>query len=233
MNTSSSDTVASSTSTSHESGSLRSSSHGNASLGSASHQPKARTCKGGRVLALVLISIAVLVVDALTKRLVSHVSEGTLIAGPYLGLFDIRFVKNTGAAWGIFSNATFMLGVFSVVLCTAAFVYFLTAHHRMNWAQTIGLALIIGGGFGNAIDRFSLSYVVDFIETTFIQFPIFNVADMGVTCGIVIFLCGLFLQPPRLHPHPDAQVGATHAHGEASHTQADVTHTHSAKEGSV
>lgn len=227
MNTSSSDTVASSTSTSHESGSLRSSSHGNASLGSASHQPKARTCKGGRVLALVLISIAVLVVDALTKRLVSHVSEGTLIAGPYLGLFDIRFVKNTGAAWGIFSNATFMLGVFSVVLCTAAFVYFLTTHHRMNWAQTIGLALIIGGGFGNAIDRFALNYVVDFIETTFIQFPIFNVADMGVTCGIVIFLCGLFLQPPRLHPHPDAQVG------EASHAQADVTHTHSAKEGSV
>lgn len=185
------------------------------------------------MLALVLISIAVLVVDALTKRLVSHVSEGTLIAGPYLGLFDIRFVKNTGAAWGIFSNATFMLGVFSVVLCTAAFVYFLTAHHRMNWAQTIGLALIIGGGFGNAIDRFALSYVVDFIETTFIQFPIFNVADMGVICGIVIFLCGLFLQPPRLNPHPDAQVGATQAHGESSHAQADVTHTHSAKEGSV
>lgn len=233
MNTSSSDTVASSTSTSHESGSLRSGSHGNASLGSASHQPKARTCKGGRVLALVLISIAVLVVDALTKRLVSHVSEGTLIAGPYLGLFDIRFVKNTGAAWGIFSNATFMLGVFSVVLCTAAFVYFLTTHHRMNWAQTIGLALIIGGGFGNAIDRFALSYVVDFIETTFIQFPIFNVADMGVTCGIIVFLCGLFVQPPRLHPHPDAQADAAHTHSEASHAQANVTHAHSAKEGSV
>lgn len=172
----------------------------------SSQQPKARTCKGARVLTLVLISIAVLVVDAFTKRLVSHVSEGTLIAGPYLGLFDIRFVKNTGAAWGIFSNATFLLGVFSVVLCTGVFVYFLTTHHRMNWAQTIGLALIIGGGFGNAIDRFALSYVVDFIETTFIQFPIFNVADMGVTCGIVIFLCGLFVQPS----HPQAQDNAQH-----------------------
>lgn len=171
---------------------------------SSSQQPQARTYKGARVLTLVLISIAVLVIDAFTKRLVSHVSEGTLIAGPYLGIFDIRFVKNTGAAWGIFSNATFLLGVFSVVLCTGVFVYFLTTHHRMNWAQTIGLALIIGGGFGNAIDRFALGYVIDFIETTFIKFPIFNVADMGVTCGIVIFLCGFFVQSSHPHTHEEA-----------------------------
>ena len=81
-------------------------------------------------------------------------------------------------------------------------VYFQLCYARA--AQTIGLALIIGGGFGNAIDRFALGYVIDFIETTFIKFPIFNVADMGVTCGIVIFLCGFFVQSSHPHTHEEA-----------------------------
>ena len=52
---------------------------------------------------------------------------------------------------------------------------------------------MVAGGIGNALDRFTLGYVVDFIETTFIDFPVFNVADIGVTCGFVLFVLGLLL----------------------------------------
>ena len=49
------------------------------------------------------------------------------------------------------------------------------------------------GGLGNAIDRFSQLYVVDFIDFTFIDFPVFNVADIGVTCGFVLLVIGYLL----------------------------------------
>ncbi len=57
--------------------------------------------------------------------------------------------------------------------------------------EIVGVALVVAGGLGNALDRFTLGYVVDFIEPTFIDFPVFNVADIGVTCGFVIFLIGV------------------------------------------
>ena len=53
--------------------------------------------------------------------------------------------------------------------------------------------LVVAGGIGNAIDRFTLGFVVDFIEPTFIDFPIFNIADIGVTCGIILFIVSLLI----------------------------------------
>ena len=58
----------------------------------------------------------------------------------------------------------------------------------VSWPEVVGLALVVGGGIGNAIDRFVLGYVVDFIDLTFMNFPVFNIADIGVTCGLVLFL---------------------------------------------
>ena len=59
-----------------------------------------------------------------------------------------------------------------------------------SWPELIGLGLVIGGGIGNAIDRFALGYVVDFIDLSFMDFPVFNIADIGVTCGLALFLIG-------------------------------------------
>ena len=63
----------------------------------------------------------------------------------------------------------------------------------MNLFETVGFALVVAGGIGNAIDRFLLGYVVDFIEFAFFEFPVFNVADIGVTCGFVILIIGLIV----------------------------------------
>ena len=71
--------------------------------------------------------------------------------------------------------------------------YFFWQRNEVNACQTVGIALIVAGGIGNAIDRFMQGYVVDFIEFSFIDFPVFNVADIGVTCGFVLLFIGLFL----------------------------------------
>ncbi len=57
--------------------------------------------------------------------------------------------------------------------------------------EAVGIALIVAGGLGNALDRFTLGYVVDFIDTGVISFPTFNDADIGVTCGFVLFFAGM------------------------------------------
>ena len=61
---------------------------------------------------------------------------------------------------------------------------------QTSWC-VVSLALVVAGGIGNCIDRLTTGYVVDFIRLTFIDFPVFNVADICVTCGVVLFLIAL------------------------------------------
>ena len=102
-------------------------------------------------------------------------------------------VHNTGAAWGILAGNTMALGAFSAIVVLVLAVYFLVNAKTVNLFQTVGFGLIVAGGIGNAIDRFVQGYVTDFIAVTFIDFPVFNVADIGVTCGVVILFIGLML----------------------------------------
>lgn len=106
----------------------------------------------------------------------------------FLGLFQFRLVHNTGAAWGIFADATFLLALVACGVCLGIFVLVYVCRNRLSSGEVIAAAFVFAGGLGNAIDRFFSGYVVDFIEFTFIEFPVFNIADIGVTCGIALFL---------------------------------------------
>ena len=144
-------------------------------------------------LAIALVAAVWLAVDLATKRFFDGgaFELGDHIASPFLGLFRFTLVHNTGGAWGILGDSTFALGIVSIVV-SAALVAFVMADRSANLAQAIGVGLIAAGGIGNAIDRFDLGYVVDFIDFTFIDFPVFNVADIGVTCGLVVLIVATF-----------------------------------------
>ena len=143
------------------------------------------------LLIFAFVALIWLVADMATKADFNTFDVGEVIAGPFLGLFQFRLVHNTGAAWGMFSDSTFALGVMSVLVCAVLGAYLLYIAKRANVMEVAGIALVFAGGLGNAIDRFTLGYVVDFIDTTFIDFPTFNVADIGVTCGFVLFFAGM------------------------------------------
>jgi signal peptidase II len=139
------------------------------------------------------VAVAWLAFDYLTKHLFDNVPVGTQLWEGIPGLLDFRLVHNTGAAWGLFGDSTFALGAFAVVFCVALLV---VAHLRRDEAhpvEMVGYGMVLAGGIGNAIDRFTAGYVVDFIEATFIDFPVFNVADIGVTCGFALIVLGYFL----------------------------------------
>lgn len=149
----------------------------------------------GRTALLFAAIVAVwLAFDVATKAWIAGGWEqGDVITGPILGLVRFHLVHNTGMAWGMFGDSTFALGVMSLVVCAVMTAYLFLFAPRSNVLETVGIALVVAGGLGNALDRFTLGYVVDFIEPVFIDFPVFNVADIGVTCGFVIFLVGMVL----------------------------------------
>lgn len=176
--------------------------------------------------AVVLLWLAA---DIATKAVCNGYGLGEVIAGPFLGLIQFRLAHNTGAAWGMFDDSTFALGVMSLLVCAALAAYLIATARRANLVEVVGIALVVAGGLGNALDRFTLGYVVDFIDTTFIEFPTFNVADIGVTCGFVLFFAGMLWGMRRdgltTACADTGQPGAADAADEAAGPSGDVPRT--------
>ena len=153
---------------------------------------------GAKLALFAGVSLAWLVLDRITKIWADSAEPGTVLVEDIGGLFEFVLVHNTGAAWGMFSNSTFALGIFSLVVCVVILVVLFTyVRKEGNLIQVFFLALVFAGGLGNAIDRMAYSYVIDFINAKFISFPVFNIADIGVTCGIVLFMLATFIHDSR------------------------------------
>ena len=108
-------------------------------------------------------------------------------------LLNLTYVRNTGAAFSSFEGQQWL---FAVIF--AAFTGMIIWEYRKKsmgftkfewWC----IAAVYGGGLGNMIDRIRMGYVVDMIETIFIRFPVFNVADCFITCGCILLMAHLIL----------------------------------------
>ena len=152
-----------------------------------------RSVRMRNAVVFALIALAWLAIDIISKQYFNAYEVGEHIAEPFAGIFQFTLVHNTGAAWGMFGDSTVALGVFSLIVCALLIAYLFLYDRRAHWASAIGVGLVVAGGVGNALDRFTLGYVVDFIDPVFIDFPVFNIADIGVTCGVIIVLIALFL----------------------------------------
>jgi signal peptidase II len=108
------------------------------------------------------------------------------------GVLNLTYITNDGAAFGSFSEHRWVFMIISSVAIVAMCIYlFKFCKERM--LTRIGIALVIGGGIGNMIDRIFLGYVVDMIDCRFIDFYIFNVADSCVCVGAGIVFLGVLL----------------------------------------
>ncbi len=103
------------------------------------------------------------------------------------GVLGITNVKNTGGAFGMLSSNTTTLIIFTVLfLCVFGLIDAYTT--TFNGFYFAGFTLIVGGALGNFIDRISLGYVRDFIKLEFMEFPVFNFADMFLTVGVIFYV---------------------------------------------
>ena len=134
----------------------------------------------------VIILIVLIAADQLLKWwTVSHLALGE--SAPLIpGVIQLTRLHNTGAAWSSFSGARWLLIALTAAgMCAIAWLLVKIVRHPLGqWS----LAIILGGGIGNLIDRVRLGYVVDMLDTMFMDFPVFNVADVFVVCATVCAL---------------------------------------------
>ncbi len=133
----------------------------------------------------IVVTAAILILDQMTKAYVlNNVSVGELFGElPYVA--DYIFVKNTGAAFSILSNNTWLLSAISVIFVIAVLIYRIVAKPQRVLIN-VAITLFFAGALGNAIDRIAYGYVVDFISIKWFNFPVFNIADMAIVMGAVV-----------------------------------------------
>ena len=135
-----------------------------------------------------LFALAIVGVDQLVKYLV--VANIPLFgSAPLLpGILKLTYVQNTGAAFSMLSGMQWLFVVIFVLLTAMLlFEYFKKRLPFTNFERWC-IAAIYGGGLGNVIDRVLYGYVVDMFQTEFMDFAIFNVADIFITCGCIALM---------------------------------------------
>ena len=111
------------------------------------------------------------------------------------GWFDFTFVENRGAAFGILEGQRWFFIILTIAVTIGVIIYLRKmkekdcAHNFLRFS----LVLILAGAWGNAIDRLLRGYVVDYFEFTFINYPVFNVADIYVVAGTILLAVLLLL----------------------------------------
>ena len=109
------------------------------------------------------------------------------------GLLSLTYVRNTGAAFSSFEGAQWLFAVVFVLFTVAIIWEFSGKRWPFTTFERWLIVGIYGGGIGNMIDRFRFGFVVDMIQTDFMDFPVFNVADCFITCSAILLLLHLFL----------------------------------------
>jgi signal peptidase II len=151
---------------------------------------------------------AIVVIDQLTKFLVRATIPLYAKRVIIPDVLDVTHVQNTGAAFGLLNAADFpyksavMMGIATLALVAISiYARQLGAHERLS---RYGLALILGGAFGNLIDRAIAGYVVDFVDVYWgeAHFWAFNVADAAITIGAILVLLEMLGIGRRHAPRP-------------------------------
>ena len=137
------------------------------------------------------IVAAVLILDRVAKELAPGIpAEGITLIPGVLGL---RYAENRGAAFSMLSGYPRLLGVLGLALIAGGYLWL--RKKDLKAFPLTGLALMAGGAAGNMLDRLIRGFVPDMIETLFVNFPVFNIADGCLTVGCVLMMISLLCRP--------------------------------------
>ncbi|MDR2648577.1 MAG: signal peptidase II [Clostridiales bacterium] len=137
----------------------------------------------------ILFCAALIAIDQLSKYLAYTLLKPVGSLAIIEGVFSLTYVENQGAAFGLFQGARWFFIVITILIM-GGIVYFYRGlpRERAYGKARFTLLLIASGALGNFIDRFRQGYVVDFFHASFIDFPVFNIADSCVVIGTILFI---------------------------------------------
>ena len=144
-------------------------------------------------LAFTIFAAGIVAADQFTKFLtVANIALYEDV--PFIpGLLQLTYVQNTGAAFSSFEGQQWMFALIFAAFTVGILWEYFKKPMGFSTFERWCIAAVYGGGLGNMIDRVRMGYVVDMIETTFIEFPVFNVADCFITCGCIALMVHLIL----------------------------------------
>lgn len=145
---------------------------------------------------ILLIAFVIVVLDQWTKGLVranipagaTWLPENLQWLSPYA---RIVHWYNTGAAFGMFKDASMVLTVLAFIVIGAILIYYPQVD-RDDWTLRLALSMQLGGALGNLIDRLTIGHVTDFISVG--NFPVFNVADASISVGAAVLFLGVWMR---------------------------------------
>ena len=142
---------------------------------------------------IVYISAICFIIDQLSKALLDHFLELNQSIDIIPSFFRITYVRNDGAAWSLFSGNQIFLIIMSFFALYMIYTYFIK-NKVLNKLELWSYGLLLGGIFGNLIDRLIRGYVTDFFDFTIFNyhFPVFNIADICIVIGLFLTIISLW-----------------------------------------
>lgn len=164
-----------------------------------------------------LIAAAIVVLDQWTKGLVranipagaSWLPDSLQWLSPYA---RIVHWYNTGAAFGMFKDASMILTILAFIVIGAILFYYPQVEGD-DWSLRLALSMQLGGAIGNLIDRLTIGHVTDFISVG--NFPVFNVADASISVGAAVLFLGVWLKE-RADKKEQANMNTSNATGDTT-----------------
>ena len=144
--------------------------------------------KYGKLKLIGSVSLLIVILDQLTKYLVSKNITQSITLLPFL---KISYVQNTGVAFGLFKGFQWLSVLFALIVIGIVIHYSDKILKKDKFLQ-VSIALMLGGAIGNLIDRLFLGYVIDFIDIVF--WPAFNIADSAISIGAVLLIIHLLIK---------------------------------------
>lgn len=151
---------------------------------------KSRTLKSYLYAGIVCLFLTA--VDQYTKHLAIVHLKGKQSFQLVSGVFELQYLENRGAAFGLFQDRQIIFMVGAVLIFFIVLYFYAKIPHRKRYClMRVYAVLIVSGALGNMVDRIRFDYVVDFFYFSLIDFPIFNVADCYVVIGCILFAFSL------------------------------------------
>ena len=135
------------------------------------------------------LSIFIILIDQFTKYLMLY-NHKTFVNKDFI-FFRLAFVKNYGAAFNLFSGSRIFLSLISIIF-SILLIYLILKKNTLNLVNLYSYSFILGGTIGNGIDRIFKGFVIDFINLNFIDFPVFNIADITINIGFILLIYKIF-----------------------------------------
>ena len=149
--------------------------------------------KNNQVYEVYKVTSILLIIDQITKLLINTkmtLNQEIIIIPKVLSLL---YVKNTGAAFSMLQDNTIFLTVINALFIIVLHLL-IKKEKNLSKFSCLSLGMIMGGMFGNLIDRIIHHGVIDFIYISLIDFPVFNIADMGITIGVLLLMISFIIE---------------------------------------